>query len=98
MECLHATQRPVCRHGFPCASCKVKKDGVNKDRIFFCCPNDKENSCKFFEWIPDEPDTKSFWDVVNFSMPPLGNIDAPKNNNPKTLNDLTNKFLGCQYF
>ena len=88
---VDAAQRPVCRHGFPCASRKVKKEGVNKDRMFFCCPNDKENSCKFFEWVPDEPDIPSFYDV-NFSMPSL----YTANNSLKTLSDLTNKILGCQ--
>ena len=32
--------KPECRHGLPCAIRKVKK-GLNKDRLFFCCPNDK---------------------------------------------------------
>ena len=31
---------------------KVKKEGLNKDRLFFCCPNDKETSCRYFEWVP----------------------------------------------
>ena len=89
---VDVTSRPICRHGFPCASRKVKKEGANKDRMFFCCPNDKENSCKFFEWVPDEPDTPRppFYDV-NFSMPSLYT-----NNSLKTLSDLTNKILGCQ--
>jgi hypothetical protein len=34
---------------------KVKKEGLNKDRKFFCCPNDKESSCKYFDWVPEEP-------------------------------------------
>ncbi len=42
---------------------KVKK-GLNKDRKFFCCPNDKENSCKYFDWMPEE----SYQDV-NFGEP-----------------------------
>ena len=28
---------PKCRHGFPCVIRKVKKDTINKDRLFFCC-------------------------------------------------------------
>ena len=48
-------KKPECRHGLTCKVRKVKKDGFNKDRKFFCCPLDKENSCKYFEWLPDEP-------------------------------------------
>ncbi len=40
--------RPTCRHGLSCIIRKVKKEGL-KDRKFFCCPNDKDNSCKFFQ-------------------------------------------------
>ena len=36
--------RPTSRHGIPCVSPKVKKEGINKG-MFFCCPNAKENSC-----------------------------------------------------
>ena len=28
---------PKCRHGFPCVICTVKKDTINKGRLFFCC-------------------------------------------------------------
>ena len=53
----------------------MKKEGINKDRMFFCCPNDKENSCRFFEWAPDEPDMRY---NVNFSNPPLNNYGGTK--------------------
>ena len=46
--------KPECCHGLSCAVRKVKKEGLNKDRLFFSCPNDKESSCQFFEWAPDE--------------------------------------------
>jgi hypothetical protein len=45
---------PMCRHGFLCVSRKVKKEGVNKGSMFFCCANEKEDSCRFFEWAPEE--------------------------------------------
>ena len=35
-------------------ACKVKKDGPNRDRLFYCCPNNKKNSCGFFEWKTKE--------------------------------------------
>ena len=56
--------KPECRHGFPCVIRKVKKDGINKDRLFFCCA--QENSCKYFEWVPEEPyyDAKFFGPVT----------------------------------
>ena len=48
--------RPIakleCRHGFPCVIRKVKKDGINKERLFFCCA--QENSCKLMQ--PKNPD------------------------------------------
>ncbi|CAB3986850.1 endonuclease 8-like 3 [Paramuricea clavata] len=46
--------KPECRHGLPCAVRKVKKEGLHKDRLFFCCSNDKESTCRFFEWAPQE--------------------------------------------
>ena len=39
----------MCRHGFSCAVRKVEKDGVNKGRVFFSCPN--------FEWAPEEEES-----------------------------------------
>jgi hypothetical protein len=36
-----------------CCERKVKKDGPNQNRLFYCCP--KEDSCGFFEWKPQEP-------------------------------------------
>ena len=31
---------------------KVKKDTINKDRLFFCCA--QKDSCTYFEWLPEE--------------------------------------------
>ena len=45
--------KPKCRHGFPCVIRKVKKETINKDRLFFCCA--KKDSCNYFEWVPEEP-------------------------------------------
>ena len=45
-----ATQK--CHHGFPCVISKVKKEGLNKDCLFFGCP--QKNSCRYFEWVPEE--------------------------------------------
>jgi hypothetical protein len=36
-----------------CCERKVKKDGPNQNRLFYCCP--KEDSCGFFEWKQQEP-------------------------------------------
>ena len=46
--------KPICRNGLTSHVRKVKKDGPNQDRLFYCCPNDKENSSGFFEWKPEE--------------------------------------------
>jgi ssDNA-binding Zn-finger/Zn-ribbon topoisomerase 1 len=51
---VHPIAKPEWCHGLPCVIRKVKKEGLNKDRLFFCCPNDKESTCPFFEWAPDE--------------------------------------------
>ncbi len=47
--------KPECRHGLLCVIHKVKKEGSNQGREFFCCPNNKESSFKYFEWVPEEP-------------------------------------------
>ncbi len=57
--------RPDCRHGVPCAIRKVKKGGMNKDRKFFCCPNKKEVSFKYFDWVPKEPNQDAMYPVLN---------------------------------
>ena len=40
---------PMCSHGYPCVTRKVKKEGANKGRSFFCCANEREDQCRFFE-------------------------------------------------
>ena len=45
--------KPKYRHGFPSVIRKVKKETINKDRLFFCCA--QEDSCNYFEWVPEEP-------------------------------------------
>ena len=57
-------------HGLTCCVRKIKKDRPNQGRLFYCCPNDKENSCGFFEWKTKEQDLLyDFCDVL-FSSPP----------------------------
>jgi hypothetical protein len=58
--------RPVCQHGMVCCERKVKKDGPNQNRLFYCCP--KEDSCGFFEWKPQEPRVTNTG-IVLFSNP-----------------------------
>ena len=50
---VQAVAKPKCRHGFPSVIRKVKKETVNKDRLFFCCA--QEDSCNYFEWVLEEP-------------------------------------------
>ena len=50
---VQAVAKPKCRHGVPSAIRKVKKETVNKDRLFFCCA--QEDSCNYFEWVPEKP-------------------------------------------
>ena len=49
----HELPKPKCGHGLNACVRKVKKDGENQGRLFFCCPNDREKSCGFFEWKLD---------------------------------------------
>ena len=53
---------PECRHAFPRVIRKVKKEGLNKDRVFFCCG--QEDTCKYFEWVSEEP-----YNDANFLKP-----------------------------
>ena len=57
---VQAVAKPKCRHGVPSVIRKVKKETVNKDRLFFCCA--QEDSCNYFEWVPEKPhcSAKSF--------------------------------------
>jgi hypothetical protein len=52
-------EKPNCYHNEPCAVKRVKKQGPNTGKKFFCCCN--ENRCDYFEWGPEElpkqPDT-----------------------------------------
>ena len=63
---VQPVMRPTCNHGFPCLTLKVKKEGVNKGRMFFSCPNGRENSCRYFEWAPEEGEGSL--QPVNFSV------------------------------
>ncbi|CAB3995913.1 endonuclease 8-like 3 [Paramuricea clavata] len=44
----HELPKPKCGHGLNACVRKVKKEGENQGRLFFCCPNDREKSCDFF--------------------------------------------------
>ena len=61
---IEIPSRPARRHGLLFVIRQVKKESPNKDRKFFCCPNDKENSCKYLDWMPEE----SYYDS-NFLQP-----------------------------
>ena len=65
-------ETPLCKHGKPSRMLKVKKEGPNKDRSFFCCREREENRCKFFKWIGGdaEEDPLMPGSITLFSMPP----------------------------
>ena len=46
-------EKPDCYHGQSAAMKRVKTDGPNKRRLFFCCASD--NSCRYFQWVPEQP-------------------------------------------
>ncbi|CAB4017009.1 endonuclease 8-like 3 [Paramuricea clavata] len=58
--------RPLCQHGMVCCERKVKKDGPNQNRLFYCCP--KDDSCGFFEWKQQGPRVTNTG-IVLFSNP-----------------------------
>ena len=78
--------KPECHHGFPCMIRKVKKEGLNKDRKFFCCSNDKESSCKYFDWVPEEP-----YQDVSF-VEPLSSKPTEKHEEHYLANKFINDF------
>ena len=47
-------EKPMCRCGKKCVMFAVKKECPNKGRSFFCCPEKREKSCRFFVWT-NEP-------------------------------------------
>ena len=61
-------EKPNCYHGQQTAMKRVKKDGRNKGRLFFCCANEK--SCQYFQWAPEEESAKpSSGDVEDSFVP-----------------------------
>ena len=65
-------ETPLCKHQYPSRMLKVKKEGPNKDRSFFCCREREEKRCKFFKWADDdvEEDPLMPGHIELFSMPP----------------------------
>ena len=59
------TPKPLCKHGKRSKLQKVKKEGpTNKGWSFLCCPEPRNESCKFFRWYeapkPKEPEENPF--------------------------------------
>ena len=50
---------PLCHHGKPCRSEKVRKEGPNKGRWFLCCPDYGKKKCDFFQWFETSDSRKS---------------------------------------
>ena len=73
---VYPVAKPLCGHGLPCAIRKVKKEGLNKDRLFFCCASNEGNRCRFFEWAPEE--RVGCLQTVDFAKQPLGSSDCKK--------------------
>ncbi len=57
----------------------VKKEDLNKDRKFFCRPNDKETSCRYFEWVPEKQNHMFYQSVSFFTKPRLEKSSSEKN-------------------
>ena len=41
---------PVCKCGRFAVEKRVRKEGRNKGRSFFCCGSDRDEQCGYFEW------------------------------------------------
>ena len=61
--------KPFCSHNLICCTKKVKKEGPNQDRLFYCCPHPRESACDFFAWKPDEDPLEPHGTCL-FTMPP----------------------------
>ena len=64
--------RPQCYHDVQCSTCKVKKEGVNHDHLFYACSKGKDDACGYFEWRDTIGDKDPFepFSTVYFSSPP----------------------------
>ena len=75
-------EKPLCLHRKPSRLLRVKKEGPNKDRCFFCCAEKRQdNKCQFFEWFkgPDPEDPLMPGSICLFSMPPSYKYTLKKN-------------------
>ena len=61
--------KPLCLHGLTSCVRKVKKDRPNQNHLFYCCPNERENACEFFEWKPVEISQCAYRIACLFSSP-----------------------------
>jgi hypothetical protein len=43
----------VCNCNLPAKKLAVKKEGPNQGKEFFACPQNQDQSCKFFQWATD---------------------------------------------
>ena len=74
-------ETPLCKHGNPSRLVRVKKEGPNKDRLFFSCMEKRGDQCKFFKWFygPDPEDPLLPGCIVLFSNPPSYKYTLKKN-------------------
>ena len=78
--------KPECRHGLEYVIRKVKKEGINKDRLFFCCS--QENSCRYFEWVPEKEEHYGPFHCSDF----LPHKPSSSENNSHLDNNFINNF------
>ena len=80
---MRPAAKPQCRHGSPRVIRKFKKETINKDRLFFC--RAQGDSCKYFEWVPEEP----YYDGKFFNPPPIKRVEKNEDLANEFINDLT---------
>ena len=54
----NTSDNPSCKHGSSVIRA-VKKEGKNKGRLFFCCPNTGNDKCNFFKWEDEASSSKN---------------------------------------
>ncbi len=72
--------RQTCRHRLLCIIRKVKKEGLNKDRNFLCCPNDKETPASSLNGHPLNLTTTQILHSLFRSNQQKRNIPSKRNN------------------
>lgn len=85
------TQFPKCEHNQPSTLRRVLKPGANNGRYFYCCGQQKQNQCKYFEWVPSLQCSSS-QDAIALDQVDREETNLDDNNNKRQRTD-THSYL-----